>query len=589
MANASQLNTKRDKKQGIRQTFSRHYYSLMPNKKHHRVLIWVVFLSVVITIGLQMAYPLNRAVPFARLGSEPVGWQTDLGLSTTVGKAFQDAKISLTTGSKKTNEVALVTTGAEPDTAKMVAALLDYPFWQRFIPGSILWQRPAVNSWRLEYASKALDQFATDQSKVLTFDAVNAKLEIKDGELVATNDAPGGRTSKDQIVKALQAAAAHYGGTIALAVPSTPVSPTKTAKDLADVRVAAETALKLSLTIQANGTSFTPSRADKAAWLQLGDDATTGATTLALNVDKLNAYIDGLSAKVGAPAGQTNVKIQDGQEIGRDIGANGSKINNQPLVDLIVGYLFHRQGVSPFIAEIVPVAPTIIYNNTYTATEAGLRAYIADKAKHGAWISIRQLDGAQWSADADATDSVVSGSTYKLYVALYLFKEMDEGKRDWSTPILDTDTTTCFDRMTIPSTNPCAEEWLRQFGRSNVNSYLYSRGFSTATTFTNPEAVHTSALDLTTYMIGLEQGTLMSSVHRDRLLYSLSHHPYRYGIPTGSKGQVWDKVGFVLNYVSDTAIVHHPKGTYVMTIMTQGQSYAAIAAMTKDIERIMYP
>lgn len=90
-------------------------------------------------------------------------------------------------------------------------------------------------------------------------------------------------------------------------------------------------------------------------------------------------------------------------------------------------------------------------------------------------------------------------------------------------------------------------------------------------------------------MIGLEQGTLMSSAHRDRLLYSLSHHPYRYGIPTGSKGQVWDKVGFVLDYINDTAIVHHPNGTYVMTIMTEGQSYAAIAAMTRDIERIMYP
>ncbi len=589
MAKSSQPNTKRDKKQGIRQTFSRHYYSLMPNKKHHRVIVWVVFLSVAAVIGLQMAYPLNRAAPFARLGNSAVGWTTELKLSETIGTAFQDAKISLTAGGKKTGEVALVTTGAEPDTTGMVATLLNYPFWQRFIPGSILWQRPTVNSWRLDYAATSLDHFAADRSQMLTFDAVNAKLEIKDGELVATNDALGGQTSKEQITQALQTSAIHYGETISLAVPSTPVNPTKTAKDLADVRAAAETALDRSLIIQANGSSFTPSRADKAAWLQLGDDPTTGATTLTLDADALNAYIDGLSAKVGKLAGMTNITIQDGREVGRDIGANGTKIDNQPLADLIQGYLFNSQGVSPFIAELIPVPPTIIYNHTYTATEAGLRAYIADKAKHGAWISIRQLDGAKWSADADATDSVVSGSTYKLYVALYLFKEMDEGGRDWSTPILDTDTTTCFDRMTIPSTNPCAEEWLRQFGRSNVNSYLYSRGFSTATTFTNPEAAHTSALDLTTYMIGLEQGTLMSSAHRDRLLYSLSHHPYRYGIPTGSKGQVWDKVGFVFDYVNDTAIVHHPKGTYVMTIMTEGQSYAAIAAMTRDIERIMYP
>ena len=67
------------------------------------------------------------------------------------------------------------------------------------------------------------------------------------------------------------------------------------------------------------------------------------------------------------------------------------------------------------------------------------------------------------------TESVVSGSIYKLYVVLYLFKEMNEGRRDWSTPILGTTTSACFDRMTIASTNPCAEEWLNQFGRVNLN------------------------------------------------------------------------------------------------------------------------
>jgi len=52
---------------------------------------------------------------------------------------------------------------------------------------------------------------------------------------------------------------------------------------------------------------------------------------------------------------------------------------------------------------------------------------------------------------------------------------------------------------------------------------------------------------------------------------------------------VHDKVGFLWDYVHDTAIVNHPKGNYVMTIMTKGQSYAAIAAVTREVERIMYP
>ncbi len=570
-----------------KQRVQEHYYAVMPDKKHHRVLIWVVFLVVATTIGLQMAYPQNRAVPFARLGSQAVGWTTELKLSEQIGKAFEDARIALSTRDKTTGEITLATIGAEPQTTQMTTKLVDYPFWQRFIPGSILWQRPQVGSWQLDFTDKPLNEFATVRSKELSYAAVNARLEIKDGKLVATSEVAGSTATQEQIKTALKTASFGYGRATTVVVETTKNSPDKTARDLADVRTQAEAALMLPVVIQANGKTFTPTDSDKASWLQLADDA-AGKTVLTLNRDSLSAYIDARSKEVGSPAGQTNVTIQNGQEIARQEGASGLKINNQPLIDLIRAYLLEHTGQPPFIAEMVTVAPTVSYNTTYTATQEGLQAYISEKSRHGAWISIRQLDGAKWSADADATDSVVSGSTYKLYVALYLFKEMDEGKRDWGTPILDTDTNTCFDRMTIASTNPCADEWLRQFGRDNINNYLYGRGFSRATVF-GSEAAQTSALDLTTYMIGLEQGTLLSGAHRDRLLYSLSHHPYRYGIPTGSKGQVWDKVGFLWDYINDAAIVHHPRGTYVMTIMTKGQSYAAIAAMTREIERIMYP
>ena len=93
-------------------------------------------------------------------------------------------------------------------------------------------------------------------------------------------------------------------------------------------------------------------------------------------------------------------------------------------------------------------------------------------------------------------------------------------------------------------------------------------------------------------MIGLNNGTLVSGANRDRLLNNLSRHPYKYGIATGSvvaSDKVYDKVGFLWDYIHDTAIVTHPRGTYILTIMTKGQSYAAIANVTREIERIMYP
>ena len=166
---------------------------------------------------------------------------------------------------------------------------------------------------------------------------------------------------------------------------------------------------------------------------------------------------------------------------------------------------------------------------------------------------------------------------------------MDKGKIHWDDPWLDTTVSVCFDRMTIASTNPCAEAWIDKAGRDNLNKFLWDRGFSHGTTFTNPEATHTTANDLKKFMIGLDTGSLIDGAHRDRLLHSLSVHPYRSGVPAGSAGKVWDKVGFLWDYVHDAAIVHHPKGKYVIIVMTKGYSYAKIAEITREAEEIMYP
>lgn len=561
----------------------------MPNKKHHRVLVWVVFLLVVATIAAQMLYPLNRAVPFASLAGKPVGFMPELQLAEQIAGAFPDAKIKLQVGDKVTDEIALVTTGAQQNADTMVRALIDYPFWQRFIPGSILWQRPSVAVWSVDYTPVQLNEFAATQAAALSYAPTNAGLAIKDGTLVAAADKPGRTVEAGEISKALINARPQYGTATVITVVAKGVAPAKTAGDLAGVKSQAEAALNMPVQIQANGQVFTPDNAQRASWLRLAEDQ-AGKTVFSIDADTLNGYINNVITKqAGKPAGQTNIVLQNGREVSRQTGETGLRVKNEPLVALLTDYLLQGRGRSPFIAEMTDVQPGIIYNSSYTATQEGLQAYISEKAKHGAWISIQQLDGQQWAAGADDHDSVTSGSTYKLYVALYLFKEMDAGNITWDTPILDTNTDTCFNRMTIASTNPCAEEWLRQFGRENVNNFVYGKGFSAATTFTHPEAAHTSASDLTKFMVGLEQGTLISGANRDRLLYSLNHHPYHYGIPTGSAGQVWDKVGFVFDYVNDTAIVHHPKGTYVMTIMTKGQSYGAIATMTREIEKIMYP
>jgi len=573
----------------VKGAVSRHYYSYMPNKKHHRVLIWVVFFVTSAIIAAQLLYPLDRTLPLARINDTQVGWRNHDEMAKLLVDRFDRTKLKLTIGKDKSVVYPLKLAGSEPNIETMITKLSDYPLWMRYIPFSVFWQPAYVKTADVSYASTVLKEFSTARSQELSFEPTSARLAIKDGVLVATTDKAGSQVSATQLSEALKKASLTLGKTNTIIVPAERTEAPMTMDDFAAVKVQAEAALARVMHISANGEVFTPPRATVASWLVIGSDE-QGVPTLTVDPARVAAYISEMNAKVGTPAGQTNVSIVNGRETGRTPGATGRAISQDALIPGLSDYLLRGVGSSSVEAPFVDVAPGIIYNNKYTATQDGLQAYVSDIARtRNVRISIQQLDGGHWTASARAQESTPSASTFKLFVALMLFDKMDKGEISWNDPMLDTTVSGCFDRMTIASTNPCAYQWLDTWGRSNVNAFVYDHGFSQGTSFTNPIATHTTAADLTSYMIGLQTGSLVKEPYRSRLLHSLFVHPYQDGIPTGSAGIVHDKVGFLWDYVHDTAIVQHPRGTYVMSVMTKGESYRAIADITREVERIMYP
>lgn len=569
---------------------ARQYYQvLMPAKKSHRVVLWVAFLVCSAVIAGQLLYPLDRAVPLAFVNDRMVGLSHHNTMAKLLTEQFDMTKVKLTVEGGKSVEYSLKATGAEPNTERMIEQLSDYPFWQKLIPFSIVWQVRQLKSMDVYYADAILRQFSQKSSQQLSFPAANARLAIKDGALVATSEKSGREVTSDQVHAVLAEAKMQLGATTTVAVPAKYLRAKHSMAKFAEIRMQAEAALKRPVAVKADGRVFTPDKSETASWLVL-DTAADGGVTLRADAERIAAYVASINQQVGTPAGQTNITIVDGRETGRTTGHAGTAIDSQRLTDEIAAYLLNGEGTAPLTAQFVPVQPSVIFNNRYTATQAGLQAYLDDIGKsRNVRVMVQQLDGERWAASTRANESTPSGSTYKLYVALMLFDKMKKGEVSWNDPMLDTTVNTCFDRMTIASTNPCAEKWLAEWGYDTINNFIYAHGFSGGTTFTHPLAKHTTAADLTKYMIGLNDGSLVNEPYRSRLLHSLSVHPYRYGIPTGSKGRVYDKVGFLWDYIHDTAIVQHPRGTYIMTIMTRGQSYAAIASITREIEKIMYP
>lgn len=568
-------------------THARHqYYRVMPNKKGHRVLVWTLFLSYSAIVAAQMMYPLDKALPLATLFGQNVSWQSDEALAKRINDTSLSATVRLKAGGKEAS-TPIGALGAEPRTDAMIGQLTEYPFWYRFVPFSILLQPAQVEHLKVEYNDAVLVAFIDETRKNLELKPVNARLSIKNGELVAVPDTAGTRVVPEALVTALKRMEVTPGVNT-IEVPIATREAQTTERDFAVVKSAAEAALDRPVEIVVEDEAFTPDRKTIASWLVISSKK--GEPVLGFDAKQFGKYLDTIDEKVGRVAGMTYVTITDGRETKRKKGEVGRAIDRQPLTNEMKEWLLAGEAILPLTTQLHDVAPGVMYNNKYTATEAGLRAYVKDTSKQmDVHIAIRQVDGSGWSAEARAGDSIPSASTYKLYVAKWLFDQMDAGKTSWNSPILGTTVSDCFDQMIIASTNACAQEWLRQQGRSDMNKYLWGLGFSRGTTFTHPEATHSTAKDLLRFMVMLNDKTIVDGAHRDRLLRSLSIHPYRKGIPAGSNGKVYDKVGFLWDYVHDAAIVKHPRGTYVMVVMTKGQSYGRIAEITRQVERILYP
>lgn len=585
---ATKKQTRRDRIQLIKRHFTWHYYSRMPQRKLHRILVWVAFLSYSVIFSIQMLYPLDRALPLASLFGESVGFQKHEDLAAVVHKKFQATTATINIKGKKLT-FDLKKAGAEPATETMIRQTEEYSFWQRFLPFSIFWQPVQVSESEIYYSPVVLKVFSEEASKELTAPPVNAGLTIENGVLKATNDIPGVDVTASDIKKAITEQQVTLGEKNTITPQAKVKQAETTAADFEEVKQQATVALSQKITIVADGIRFQPDNKQIASWLVIGVDDKKHPT-LSFNQEAFNAYLNTIDAARGVAAGTTRITLTDGNETARVVGSDGRAVTREPLLKNFETLLITGRGNTTITASFHSVAPSVAYNSVYTSSQAGLQAYLNDVTRRmNVRIAIQQVGGAGWSAEARGGESLPSASTYKLFIAKWLFTQMDAGTIHWEDPMLDTNVTTCFDRMTIASTNPCAEEWIRQAGRSNLNNFVYGLGFSGGTSFTNYAATQTTPNDLRKYMLGLHNGSLVGGAYRDRLLHSLISHPYRTGIPAGSKGTVYDKVGFLWDYVHDAAIVYHPRGTYIMVVMTKGQSYATIAAITRQVEGIMYP
>lgn len=555
----------------------------MWTRKHVLFGIGVV---VVLEICVQMLFPYDRALPLATVGSVRAGFSSRSDLARIFQEQFENSKVELKSGDRVIT-TSLTSLGATLGSDQMAARLTEYPLWQRLLPGSIIVRQPHIASLQVSFDGKQVAEKVATVASQLTYNPTDAAITIKEGKLEVGVAKNGNIVAADDVAKTLVTAVYHAGITRVI-VPSKTVVPTRSDGDVAAARQQANQALGRTITVSFSSKDVvTPDAATKASWLAI--DLTSKPAALSVNRDAVRGFVATMNDRYKVPAIPTTVTVVDGIEQQRRGGTSGAELAIDTITDQIAKALL-GQASTTISATLQPVSPPLVYTRSYSHSQAGLQAYVAyATSTQNVRIVVQQLDGPGWSASGRAEESIPSASTYKLFVMLRVFDDINAGGLTWDSPMLDTTVGGCFERTIVPSTNPCAEEWIRQYGRDSLNDYVHSKGFSMGTGFTFSDATHTTAGDLAKYLIGLNNGTLVSGNNRDMLLEKMSRQLYRYGIPTGTKGWAQDKVGFLWDYIHDVAIVHNPQGSYVMVIMTKGYSYGYIANVARQIDTILYP
>ena len=113
---------------------------------------------IIVEILVQYFYPRHYTLPFARYGQEFYGFQHRNILEIEEQERFSNAKIRLNTRNNS-NEVKISTIGADLINSNTFNQLSEYPSILRFVPLSIFWQFPHVDSFSVKFSNSTLDEF----------------------------------------------------------------------------------------------------------------------------------------------------------------------------------------------------------------------------------------------------------------------------------------------------------------------------------------------------------------------------------------------------------------------------------------------
>lgn len=530
---------------------------------------------------VQIFYPGGRMLPLASVDGIKVGWQTKQTTINLLNTAYNDSTVPIYLGSSKKPfaQPTLAEAGIKVDNTERINKV-SYPWYLRLIPTSLFWADlhrsdiPAPT-----FSSKTDSYIETKLMSQCHKEPTNATLKPSGASFTVVSAAPGGKCEQADVVKSIKSVKPNLTErpSIKVAQVSVPAAVNDAAaKKLAD---SLNRRLAGGIALSVNNSLITVDAKEVATWLDF--PAEGSSLTVTANADRAAKYLNAtIAPKVAVKPGVSYITTQDFTEVSRVNGASGQALDLAETLATVEQVLKGKATEAKAVTKAI--APTEQYTRTYSATDAGLSALLANYAKDhkGTFgISLIEMDGKKRRANYNGDKQFVTASTYKLFVAYSLLKRIDAGTKDWNS------NATCFNKMISYSDNACAEMFLNDIGLKTITNEINGIGLKNSN-FTKSGGPFTTANDLSLLLGMIQSGQNFSPLNRDRLISAMKANVYRSGIPAGANGTVADKVGFMDALLHDAAIVYSPSGTYVLAVMTEGSTWGTIADLAKQVDTL---
>jgi beta-lactamase class A len=261
------------------------------------------------------------------------------------------------------------------------------------------------------------------------------------------------------------------------------------------------------------------------------------------------------------------------------------------IVALVVIFVVARQPNTPSGQPAVNDEQSAVEPTSHVDEELTRQiAAWADAQPANYGIVVRELGGDERTAEYQADRSMTTASTYKVFLVYAFLHAVEQGDAvfDEQLPI-GYSAEACIDRLLLRSENDCAYDLGNTVGWDSIDLLLPQYDY-VATSLNNYDAngqttnadKKSSARDEALLMERLASGTLLDAGHTEMMLSRLKQQIWRERVPAGVPDGVVvaDKPGWLDGVQNDAAIVYGSKGTYVITIMSDGSPTAPLAQLS---------